>query len=1183
MSNKRYRVGIDVGLYSVGLSALEIDENTENPLDANPVAILNIQSVIHDGAIDPSAEKSADSRKKISGEARRARNLKKARRKRKKLLAKLLADNGFPVQEAESLLTSSASSNPYLPWDARYELLHNRITSESKQKLLLTLAIIHFSNHRGWRNPYSSFSSLSEQSDALSPFFDEFLNRARSYLEDCGESLNESENTRLTTADIVHKLNSLPEKPSLRAAHESADKPYWESHLDTRIGKLHQSDNYYELKEILIKQNLPEDLQLEILKAVFSQINPRDTKAANALVAKDDLQPQFKRSLRASLAFQKYRIITTIMNLRILENGKERQLNDDEIANLYQFLTHENTANDPELTWETVAEVLDISRDKLKGVGGTTADGSPISTKVPPVLNTLVDVNEVFKKKGKVLAPVKAWWSEASDEGREVFIDFVSNSGNYEETAVMLDDEGQQAKSSLDELIENLDEDAIQALEGFNLQSHRAAYSISTLNKLNDEMLGNFVDLDAALRNVFNKEPGWRPSANPLGTPVGNPAADRTIRIVSRWLKACSQKWGKPEIVCLESAREGFRSEKVIRAEKLASEKRHKANEEVRKSVSKQMDGAAEASFADIRRQKSLQRQNSQCLYCGTPITFTTAEMDHIVPRKGVGSTNTQDNLVATCHACNASKGNKLFSVWASKERLQETIERVDHWTRDGSFPNDKAFNKFKNSVKKRLKQTEEDEPIDARSIASVGWMAQELADQIRGFLDDGTSKQKVFTFRGEITYEARLASGLEKKLPWLGGEKQKTRFDRRHHAVDASVIALMRPAIAKTLAERISLRKQEDILQAKTKEWKKHFGREAGDQKSFKRWQEHMELLRDLISKRMQEDTIPVINPLRLSLKLGRAHEDKIRPLSHKALGEELSSAAIDKVSDVRVWEELVSRPDYSMEDGLPFDSERTIRIGKRIIKATNQLSFMSDQDHIEKEMDAANIPVRGGYAVAGNAIHHLRLYAIPKRNRKGLITKWAYQGLRVFQVDLLRHRQEDLFEVPLNVASYSIRYAEKGLKKALWDNEAKYLGWVVVNDEIVIPDDALMLPLSPFNPENKKDLSTFMRVFPETRKFKIAGFPTNSRIKIRPLEMAIENFEPERVKEVHHLENKEVSVIQKVIKEGVSPSTNLLLSGNPTIIRRTTLGYPRWRSDNHMPCSWKIGASDNERIQRM
>lgn len=69
MRGKRYRIGIDVGLNSVGLAAVEVsDENS-------PVRLLNAQSVIHDGGVDPQKNKEAITRKNMSGVARRTRRM----------------------------------------------------------------------------------------------------------------------------------------------------------------------------------------------------------------------------------------------------------------------------------------------------------------------------------------------------------------------------------------------------------------------------------------------------------------------------------------------------------------------------------------------------------------------------------------------------------------------------------------------------------------------------------------------------------------------------------------------------------------------------------------------------------------------------------------------------------------------------------------------------------------------------------------------------------------------------------------------------------------------------------------------------------------------------------------------------------------------------------------------------
>ena len=69
MTTRHYRIGIDVGLNSVGLAAIEVDD------DGKPVRILNAQSVIHDGGVDPTKRGKAITRKNISGGARRMRRM----------------------------------------------------------------------------------------------------------------------------------------------------------------------------------------------------------------------------------------------------------------------------------------------------------------------------------------------------------------------------------------------------------------------------------------------------------------------------------------------------------------------------------------------------------------------------------------------------------------------------------------------------------------------------------------------------------------------------------------------------------------------------------------------------------------------------------------------------------------------------------------------------------------------------------------------------------------------------------------------------------------------------------------------------------------------------------------------------------------------------------------------------
>jgi CRISPR-associated endonuclease Csn1 len=69
---------------------------------------------------------------------------------------------------------------------------------------------------------------------------------------------------------------------------------------------------------------------------------------------------------------------------------------------------------------------------------------------------------------------------------------------------------------------------------------------------------------------------------------------------------------------------------------------------------------------------------------------------------------------------------------------------------------------------------------------------------------------QRIFVQQGIITARARRIGHIENNLPWFGGTEGKTRLDRRHHAVDASVIALMTPAVAAVIYKGDNLRKEQ-------------------------------------------------------------------------------------------------------------------------------------------------------------------------------------------------------------------------------------------------------------------------------------------------------------------------------------------------------------------------------------
>lgn len=154
-----YKVGIDVGLNSIGFCAVEVDG------DDQPIRLLNSLVFRHDAGVDPSAQKSSLTRKKISGVARRNRRANRETKKRLVALDRLLSEElGWPLPNLEGY------PDPHEPWHVRAQLLDSYIANDAKRKEKLSIAMRHIARHRGWRNPYMKpalLASLSYPSDFL--------------------------------------------------------------------------------------------------------------------------------------------------------------------------------------------------------------------------------------------------------------------------------------------------------------------------------------------------------------------------------------------------------------------------------------------------------------------------------------------------------------------------------------------------------------------------------------------------------------------------------------------------------------------------------------------------------------------------------------------------------------------------------------------------------------------------------------------------------------------------------------------------------------------------------------------------------------------------------------------------------------------------------------------------------
>lgn len=1113
----RYRVGIDVGLKSVGFCAVEVDRNDQ------PVRLLNSMVFVHDAGVDPNARKSMETRKLTGGVARRTRRLYRTRRQRLANLDRVLSKEfGWPLPDFSSF------KDPREPWHVRARLMDGYISDEDERKEALSIALRHIARHRGWRNPYAKVETLlqpAEPSDFLKGL-NERISTALKRTFPADATPGQLVDAYLAHPDYVKE----PGTPKLRGP-EGILK-----------GKLHQSDNAEEIRRICEVQKIAPSERDRLIRAVFEAKSPKGSAKERGLVGYDELPGQGKhvRAEKAHPAFQKFRIVSVLANLRIREGREERPLTPDELERLVDFI--DQVSLKQEVTWQDLADNLGIERSDLRGTAKASFDGGPVLRNPP----TDVTTEKIMACKVKWL---KEWWKNADDEQHGYFVDAFSNSGGSED--------GTDVNDEVAELLEHATEEDQLEFEKISLPQGRAAYSLDSLRRLTDRMLSDGVDLHTARRLEFNVGDDWKPAVEPIGAPTGNPAVDRVLKQVSRWLHAVTERWGEPTVINIEHARDGLGSEKVARELMRDNEKRRKANAAAVADMAQQLGLSGKVHRSDQIRYFALQRQNCQCLYCGAPITYTTAEMDHIVPRADGSSTNDRSNLAAVCRTCNHMKGKIPFAAWASSDKantgvsLQGALDRVKMWERDNGM-SPKQFKQLQREVSARLKSRKPDEEFDGRSMESVAWMAVELRTRIEGFYRSRNEEfvPSVGVYRGQLTAEARKASGFENRVNLIGG-RGKTRFDRRHHAMDALVIALMNPSVSRTLALRLNMRDAQRLTGVE-ETWKNFYGKPGEASHRFESWRESMLRGVELFNVALSDNAIPFLENKRLRINSSAIHEDTLFSFSHarpvekgaktlkekgqqRELGSAMSVELIDRAETQALWTALTRCPDFDPKKGLPEDPHRTISVNGTRVGPTELVNLFGTS--------SACLKVRGGYVKLANSIHHARLYRIDGK-------KTSYAMVRVFQVDLLRLKHQDLFTTPLKPSTISIRTAEAKIRRALADGTATQIGWLVEGDELRIDTSKY----------GGGFIGEVLERYPEARSWRVAGFPTPARLRLRPYLLSAEGLEKDADKAMKDL----------LEGNGWRPSVNVVFSsGTVKIVRRNCLAEPRYSSQASLPTS--------------
>jgi len=799
-----YRIGLDIGIASIGYSILKTDEN------GNPKKIEFLNSVIFPIAENPKDGSSlAAPRREKRGLRRRNRrkNFRKYRTKRLFIESELLTEKGI-----RTIFENIADKSIY---QLRSEALDKLLTNEE-----LFRVFYFFSGHRGFKSNRKAELKDSDNGPVLTAI---------------SETKKALHTTGYRTLGEYYYKDSKFDEHKRNKEHEYLTTP-------------ERSLLVEEIKEIISKQRgygnekLTEKFEEAFIgnqsdKGIFNQQRDFDEgPGENSPYAGDQIEKMIgwctfekeeKRAPKASYTFQYFDLLSTVNNLRIQEYAGESYRNL--IVEERQLLI-DKAFEKEKITYKDVKKLLNLDEYAKFNLLNY---GSKIEAEATEKKTTFVSLKAYHKLKKTVGKEV---FSEMSpvviDEFAYILTAFSSDNSRMREFKNRLD--------LSNELVETLLSITFSKFGNLSIKAMKKVIPYLELGDTYDKACGE-AGYDFR-QNHINEEYIKENVANP----VVKRAVSKTIKVV----KQIISKYGPPDAINIELARELGKSNEERNKIKKRQDENRSYNEKVASQIS-------ELGFAvngeSIIRLKLWFEQKNLDPYTGLSIPLDDVfsykyDVDHIIPySKSFDDQFT--NKVLTSTACNREKGNRIPMEYLGNNPIRvKSLEAV--------------ANQIKN-IKKReklLKQTFSKEDTDGfkeRNLKDTQYISKLLKSYFEQniiFSESLEQKQKVFVGNGVVTARLRARWGLNKVRD--DGDK--------HHAMDATVVACMTPTLIRMLtlySRRQEVRANLDLWQTYDEKEDPDFlklskiKREQYESLFSKRFPEPWPGFRDELLIRMSED----------------------------------------------------------------------------------------------------------------------------------------------------------------------------------------------------------------------------------------------------------------------------------------------------------------------------------------
>lgn len=857
-----YRIGLDIGIASVGWAVLENGEKDE------PKRIVDLGVRIFDVAEIPKTGASLAAPRR---EARTTRRRLRRRRHRLERIRHLLEKQSIITEE--KLKAYYESSNLPSVYELRVDALERKLRSEELAQIL-----IHIAKHRGFKSTRKAETKEKEGGEVLSAVKANQIRMEEKGYRTVGEMIYKDESFRETAPWNEKGYLLTPRNKEGKYLHTILRDTLVEEvrkifELQRELGNV-QATKQFEEKYIEILTS-----QRSFDKGPGNQADGTPSPYAGDLiekmVGKCTFEPEERRASKATYTSERFVLLQKVNQLKIVDrNGNVRPLTQEE-----RQIVIEIAYNKKEVKYEDIRKNLSLyEKDIFKDLNY----GKETIEKVEKSRFISLCCYHQFKK---ILS--KFHWKQLereeinqldhiaeiltlykSDESREIRLREIPNMEEYIDDLLGMNPSKFQHLSikAMKKIIPYLEQGFL-----YNEACEHAGYDFR-----GDKKGEKMVVLKGEIVNQVLEE-------------IPNPVVKRSISQTIKVLNAIIRKYGSPQAVHIELARDMAKNFK----ERQEIEKKIKKNQENNEAIVKQIKeyGVAHPTGLDIIKFRLWKDQNEMCMYSGKHIPIGRLfqhgeyEIDHIIPYS-MSFNDSYSNKVLVEARYNREKGNRLpYQYFGDKEYCWNKYEVLVNSTI-------KDLKKRQNLLKKEFTE-EEQKAFKERNLTDTKYITRVVYNLIRNHLlmapyQTIGKKEKikqVYAVNGAITGYLRKRWGLE-----------KSRETDKHHAQDAVVVACCTDGMIQKISKNVQGRELAyaenfQFIDIETGEIRDryNFTREEWDREYGVKISMPWDWFKKELEMRMADNPMYFFDDLR---KMGYPYQEKVEPIfvsrmpNHKVTG---------------------------------------------------------------------------------------------------------------------------------------------------------------------------------------------------------------------------------------------------------------------------------------------------------